>query len=71
MAMGVAEEGAVEVVDMGAVAMEVVAAEVAAAAMVRIIQIIYDMCLALVMIESTNYMVFLMQSTFYISKLME
>ena len=69
MAMGVAEEGAVEVVDMGAVAMEVVAAEVAAAAMVRIIQIIYDMCL--VMIESTNYMVFLMQSTFYISKLME
>ena len=67
--MGVAEEGAVEVVDMGAVAMEVVAAEVAAAAMVRIIQIIYDMCL--VMIELTNYMVFLMQSTFYISKLME
>ena len=53
--MGVAEEGAVEVVDMGAVAMEVVAAEVAAAAMVRIIQIIYDMCL--VMIESTNYII--------------
>ena len=67
--MGVAEEGAVEVVDMGAVDMEAVAAEVVAAAMVRIIQIIYDMCL--VMIELTNYMVFLMQSTFYISKLME
>ena len=51
MVMGVAEEGAVEVVDMGAVAMEAVAAEVvAAAAMVRIIQIIYDMCS--VMIES-------------------
>ena len=48
MAMGVAEEGAVEVVDMGAVAMEVVAAEVAAAAMVRIIQIIYDVCLVLI-----------------------
>ena len=48
--MGVAEEGAVEVVDMGAVAMEAVAAEVVAAAMVRIIWIIYDMCL--VMIES-------------------